>query len=329
MGWLRPHAAAAAHIGPTERYIAAMLLADSATTLPLWLQWNLDPILVIGITAFTFLYFYAATVLRARYGWAETIEPGQVAWFCAGTLVLIFALDSPLDTLGDQYLFSAHMVQHMLIAIVAPPLWLLGTPGWMLAPLLKRRGVLAAMRLLTNPIVAFGLFNADLWLWHAPALYDLTLTNERVHIFEHLTFIALGVLFWWPILSPVPDLLPRISRGFGVLYLFLACQPMVALGALLTFSATPLYQPYVTAPRIWGSTPLGDQQLGGLIMWLPTNIPYVIGLSVLFFQWVGEQDHAERLAAGEFDDEPIEPEPTSGDTVSSIPSSATTTASEK
>ncbi len=299
-----------------------MILAHLASTGSLWLQWNLDPILVLGICGFTGAYFYAATVLRVRYGWAQTIDRGKMVAFCAGTLVLILALNSPLDALGDQYLFSAHMVQHMLIALVAPPLWLLGTPDWMLAPLLRRvGGLLRAMRWLTNPMVAFGLFNADMWLWHAPAIYDLTLASGQLHIFEHVTFIALGVLFWWPVLSPVPDLLPRISRGFGVLYLFLACQPMVALGALLTFSATPLYQPYVTAPRIWGSTPLGDQQLGGLIMWLPSNIPYVIGLSVLFFRWVGEQDRAERLAAGE-SDEPGELDAAPIDTVPSVPSGA-------
>ena len=273
---------------------------DLAT--PLWLQWNFDPILVLGIALFTAAYFYALGPLRRRYGWAETVDRRQVAYFVTGTVLLFLALCSPLDTIGDDYLFSAHMVQHMLLAIVVPPLWLLGTPEWMLAPLFKRPNVLRVAKWLTHPAVAFGVFNADLWLWHAPALYDATLMNEQIHILEHLTFIVFGVLFWWPVLSPVRAL-PRISQGFGVLYSFLACQPMVALGALITFAAAPLYAPYVTAPHIWGTTALGDQQLGGLIMWLPTNIPYVICLSVLFFHWVGEHDRAERAAAGEFDDE--------------------------
>ncbi|MGH2514723.1 MAG: cytochrome c oxidase assembly protein [Ktedonobacterales bacterium] len=272
---------------------------------PLWLQWNFDPFLVLGIALLTAAYFYALGPLRRRYGWAETVDRGQVAWFVSGTLLLFIALCSPLDTLGDDYLFSAHMIQHMLLALVVPPLWLLGTPDWMLAPLFRLASVVRVAKGLTNPVVAFGLFNADMWLWHAPALYDATLANDQIHILEHLTFIVFGVLFWWPILSPVRAL-PRISKGFGILYSFLACQPMVALGALITFAANPLYAPYVTAPRILGSTPLGDQQLGGLIMWLPTNIPYVIALSALFFQWVGDQDHAERAAAGEFEDFPDE-----------------------
>ena len=279
-----------------------MLLADAAeSSAPLWLQWNLDPKLVLGIALFAGAYFYALGPLRRKYGWSDAVDRRKVAYFVAGTILLFLALCSPLDTLGDEYLFSAHMVQHMLISLVCPPLWLLGTPEWMLAPLFRRKNVTRVMRWLTNPIVAFGVFNADIWLWHAPALYDATLVNDNIHILEHLSFIVFGVLFWWPVLSPVRQI-PRISRGFGVLYMFMACQPMVALGALLTFAAHPLYQPYVVAPRIWGSTPLGDQQLGGLIMWLPSNVPYVIALSAMFIQWVSEHDRAEREAAGEFDD---------------------------
>ncbi|HEY7848997.1 MAG TPA: cytochrome c oxidase assembly protein, partial [Ktedonobacterales bacterium] len=162
------------------------------------------------------------------------------------------------------------------------------------------RTVRSVARWLANPIVAFGLFQADIWIWHAPTLYDLTLTNDIVHIFEHLSFLILGIIYWLPILSPTP-LIPRISRGFAILYLFIGCQPMVALGALITFAANPLYTPYVTAPRVWGLSPLSDQQLGGLIMWLPTNIPYLIALSAAFFLWIGEHDREEREAAGEFD----------------------------
>ncbi|MGZ3715449.1 MAG: cytochrome c oxidase assembly protein [Ktedonobacterales bacterium] len=271
----------------------------------LWLRWNFDPILWLGIALFVSAYFYALGPLRRRYKLAESVDSAQAGYFLIGTVIFTAALVSPLDTLGDKYLFSAHMIQHMLISVVVPPLWLLGTPEWMLAPLFRSPVVARVARVLTHPIVAFGLFNGVLWVWHAPALYDATLSNETLHVLEHLIFTATGVLFWWPVLSPVRAL-PRISLGFSILYLFLGCQPMVALGALLTFAAEPLYQPYVVAPPIWGSTPLGDQQLGGLIMWLPTNIPYLVALSVLFFRWVNEHDRAERAAAGEFDpfDEP-------------------------
>lgn len=279
-----------------------MVLARLVSTGDLWLSWNLDPVLVLGIALLTAGYFYGIGPLRRRYRLGPPADERQMASFLAGTVVMAVALVSPLDALGDRYLFSAHMEQHMLLAVVCPPLWLLGTPGWLLAPLLRRRPVLLAARALTNPFVAFFLLNGVLYVWHVPPFYDATLANEQLHIFEHLTFLATGVLFWWPLLSPTPDLLPRLSRPLGVIYLFLACQPMVLLGALLTFAAQPFYRPYVAAPRVWGMSPLADQQLGGLIMWLPTNIPYLIGLSVLFFRWVAERDLAERAAAGEFDD---------------------------
>ncbi len=268
----------------------------------LWLAWTLDPTLLIGLALILGVYLYFSGPGRRRWRLAEQVNRTQALWFVIGWVVLALALLSPLDTLGDEYLFSAHMIQHMLIAVVVPPLLLLGIPAWMVDPLLRRQGVLRVARWVANPIVAFGVFQADIWLWHAPILYDLTLVNGAVHITEHLTFLIFGLLYWLPILSPTP-LIPRISRGFAILYLFIGCQPMVALGALITFASAPLYTPYVTAPRVWGLSPLADQQLGGLIMWLPTNIPYLIALSAAFFLWISDHDQAERLAAGEVDDD--------------------------
>lgn len=266
----------------------------------LWLAWTLDPTLLIGLALILGAYLYAIGPARQRWGLGEPVSRAQVIYFIAGWVTLALSLISPLDTLGDEYLFSAHMIQHMLIAVVAPPLLLLGVPRWLAELPLRTASVRVVIRALANPIVAFGLFQADIWLWHAPALYDLTLANDTVHILEHLTFLIFGIFYWLPILSPTP-LIPRIPRGYAILYLFVGCQPMVALGALLTFAAHPLYSPYVDAPRVWGLSPLNDQQLGGLIMWLPTNIPYVIALSAAFFLWIGEQDRSERAAAGEFD----------------------------
>ncbi len=283
----------------TLAFAATLAHASEGPVGNLWLAWTLDPLLLISLALLLGAYFYALGPLRRRWGVAEPVDRAKVAWFVIGWLVLALALLSPLDTLGDEFLFSAHMIQHMLIAIVAPPLLLLGIPAWMVAPLFKRETVRRAARWVAHPVVAFGIFQADIWLWHAPALYDLTLANDTVHVIEHLSFFLFGLLYWLPVMSPTPAI-PRMSKGFAILYLFVGCQPMVALGALLTFAAQPLYQPYVEAPRVWGLSPLADQQLGGLIMWLPSNIPYLIALSVIFFQWLAERDLAERAAAGEF-----------------------------
>ena len=281
----------------TLAFAATQAHASEGPVGNLWLAWTLDPLLLISLALLLGVYFYALGPLRRRWGVAEPVDRAKVAWFVIGWLVLALALLSPLDTLGDEFLFSAHMIQHMLIAIVAPPLLLLGIPAWMVAPLFKRETVRRAARWVAHPVVAFGIFQADIWLWHAPALYDLTLANDTVHIIEHLSFFLFGLLYWLPVMSPTPAI-PRMSKGFAILYLFVGCQPMVALGALLTFAAQPLYQPYVEAPRVWGLSPLADQQLGGLIMWLPSNIPYLIALSVIFFQWLAERDHGRARGGG-------------------------------
>ncbi len=262
--------------------------------------WNAQPSVILGLLALSGAYLYGVGPLRRRNDWAPAPSRVRVAAFFGGIAVAAVALLSPLDTVGDTYLFSAHMVQHMLLTMVVPPLLLLGTPGWLLRPLLRRPAVARVARGLTWPVVAFALFNGDFWLWHAPALYNLTLENEWLHALEHLTFIATAVLNWFPILSPVPDELPRLPLLNQVLYLFLDCQPMVLLGAGFTFAPQPLYAPYTHAPRIFGMSAATDQQLGGLIMWIPGNFIYIIAMSIVFFHWIDRQgaetERAEREA---------------------------------
>ena len=163
---------------------------------------------------------------------------------------MVVALVSPLHELGDNYLFSAHMVQHLLMTLVAPPLLLLGTPAWLIRPLLSGARVLRVARFLTLPVVAFVLFNTVFALWHVPALYDLALRELGIHILEHLMFLGAGAIMWWPILSPLPEL-PRPQYLVQMLYLFV--QPTVpsVLGALITFSGSVLYDWYAEAPRLW------------------------------------------------------------------------------
>ncbi|HEV2237624.1 MAG TPA: cytochrome c oxidase assembly protein [Ktedonobacterales bacterium] len=261
--------------------------------------WNFAPSIVLGVAALCGAYLYAIGPLRRRLGWGEPVSRGQAAAFFGGTAVLAFALLSPLDRIGDDYLFFVHMIQHMLLMMVAAPLWVLGTPAWLLRVALRRPVARRVARFLTHPAVAFTLFNANFWLWHAPALYDATLSNEWLHAFEHLTFLATGVLNWIPIESPAPDVLPRLSLPGQIVYLFVSCQPMVLLGAGLTFIQAPLYAPYIAGPRIFGVAALTDQQVGGLIMWLPGNAMYLLAISVAFFHWLegsAEARRAEREA---------------------------------
>ncbi len=274
-------------------------MADIGLTF--WLtQWNWEPSIVIGTALLVGLYLYGIGPLRRKYHLAPAVKRSQVVVFLLGVLIMFLALVSPLDELGDSYLFSAHMVQHLFITIVGPPLLLLGTPGWLLQPLLRNRTLFLCARILTFPALAFFLFNADFWLWHAPPLYDATLENQGIHILEHVTFIVFSILYWWPIFSPVEEL-PRLSIGGQILYIFLAGMPTVALGAGLTFSP-PLYAPYLAAPRIWGISAAVDQQLGGLIMWIPGNIFYIVIISILFIRWMQKQDASQRASEANLDE---------------------------
>lgn len=266
--------------------------------LDFWLtQWNLDPSILIGTALIIGLYLYAIGPYRKRRFPQEPIRTGQTIAFLSGMLIMFLALVSPLDELGDSYLFSAHMVQHLILTIIGPPLLLLGTPEWIVKPALHNKVVFKVAKFFTFPVVAFVLYNIDFWLWHAPPLYNATLENQTIHIIEHLTFLFFGLCYWWPIFSPSKDL-PPLSIGGQILYLFLSGMPSVLLGAGLTFTP-PLYAPYIAAPRIWGISAPTDQQLGGLIMWIPVSIFYIVIMSILFIRWMLQQEAKQQAAERE------------------------------
>jgi putative membrane protein len=191
--------------------------------------------------------------------------------------------------LSDRYLFSAHMVQHLLLTLALPPLALAGMPSWMLDALVRPflgvpllRGLL---RRLTRPLGALGAYTVVLVFWHLPGPYGLALTVHGWHVVEHLMLIAGAVLAWWPILS-ASTLLPAIPYGAQILYLFVFGMPMTVVAAMVTASDDVLYHFYAVAPRITSLGALDDQRLGGLIMWVPAGLIPLIAFSVVFFRWV-------------------------------------------
>jgi putative membrane protein len=255
----------------------------------LYTGWSPYPSVLAGAALLAGLFLYAGGPLRRRYGWSSTpLLPGDIGLFLAGDAVLLLALVSPLDRLADRYLFSAHMLQHMLLVFGTAPLLVAGSPGWLLAPLLRRKRIRSLAAALTSAIPAFLVFNGTFLLWHLPALYDLALGSEEWHAFMHLSFLASAVVGWWPVVGRVP-VLQRLSVPLKILYLALSCLPMVALSAFLVFSPSVLYAPYLAAPRIFGLSPLADQQLGGLVMWIPGGLVYAGTAGGLFLRWYGER----------------------------------------
>lgn len=257
-----------------------------------WTKFDVHWSTLIGTALFTGAYLRAVGPLRARHGRARTISPWRVASFLAGSVILVLSLNGPLHDLGDNFLFSAHMVQHLLLTLVVPPLWLIGTPDWLYRPLLERPAVRSAARVLTQPLVAFAIYNVIFAAWHVPRMYELALEHHAVHIVQHLLFIASAVLLWWPAVDPVPEL-SRMGPPLRLLYLFAIGVPMSVISALISLSGTILYPWYSVQPRVLGISPMDDQQLGGLIMWIPGGLVPWIAISIVFFRWANREEKEE------------------------------------
>lgn len=196
------------------------------------------------------------------------------------------ALETPIDTLSDHYLQSVHMLQHVLLGVVAPPLLLLGLSPGMAATLARVPGV----RALTEPPPAMVLPAVVMIGWHVPALYDLT-ERESVHIFEHLTFIGSGVLFWWPVLAATSAQARWQLGEVGKLaYLLIGTFPQDAVAIVLQFSRVPFYGFYAHAPGlIPGWDAVIDQNVAGTILQLAGKTSYLVAAVVIFFRWVARE----------------------------------------
>jgi cytochrome c oxidase assembly factor CtaG len=262
----------------------------------IWSDWSWQPSVILGCLLLAGLYLGAAGPWRRRLQRAAALaeaplSAGQMAWFMGGLLVVLLALISPLDELGDTYLFSAHMVQHMLLVLAAAPMLLLGTPGWMLSPLLRKPLVRRIARWLTQPLIAFLIFNLNYAAWHFPMMYQATLLNENIHILEHLLFLGTAVLNWWPVLGQAQEL-PRLPYPGQMLYLFLDAIPATALGAVLVFASGPIYPFYVSAAHPFGLSAYADQEVGGLIMSSVGGLVYLAALGGAFMAWLAQEEHA-------------------------------------
>jgi putative membrane protein len=239
---------------------------------------------VIGLSAIWALWIYRA---RAH---APLHRPTnfQSVVFPLGLVVMFFALNGPVHDISDYYLFTGHMVQHLVLTIVVPPLMLLGTPGWMLRPALRNPIVNSVAKRITTPRAAFTIFNVILAAWHLPPLYNSAMFHHEVHIIQHLMFLVGAVIMWWPMLSPLPEL-PRLSYPGQMLYSFLMTLPMTIVSVFIVYADHVLYPAYASAPRLWNLSPLEDQRLGGLIMWIPGGLFFYLLTSVIFVRWSSSQ----------------------------------------
>lgn len=245
---------------------------------------------VLGIVAGLAVgYFYAMrrlAPLHAARG-EPTVTRRQVLWFVGGLVVFFVSRSWPLHDIGDDSLFTFHMIEHLLLALVVPPMLLKGVPWWLMRMLVMP--LLPVMRVLTKPAVALVLFNLVLVVIHVPQVVELMLVSEAAHLGLHLLWIAVSMLMWWPVIGPIPDL-PKLSPFASMGYLFLQSLVPTIPASFLTFAETPVYDAYVGLPRLWGLSVLDDQLIAGLIMKIGGGLFLWTVITAIWFTWAAEEE---------------------------------------
>jgi cytochrome c oxidase assembly factor CtaG len=257
-----------------------------------------DPLVWIGLFASAWLYARGLERIWRRAGVGRGVRRWQAGCFAAGWATLAVAMVTPIHPLGEV-LFSVHMVQHELLMALAAPLLVLGRPlipmlwavpiGWRrgLGRWARGGAVQGGWKAVTGPFAAFLLHGAAVWLGHLPAAYESSLRSDVLHTLQHASFLGTGLLFWWAVVHGREG---RMGYGASVFYIFATAMHTSALGALLTFSGAAWYPAYAGPAAAWGLTPLEDQQLAGLIMWVPAGISYLVAALALMAAWMRESE---------------------------------------
>lgn len=219
----------------------------------------------------------------------------QMVAFGGGLLTLWLGADWPLHDLGEGYLYSVHMSQHLLFTLVAPPLLLLGTPAWLARELLRPPRLFAVVSRLARPVPALIVFNALIVVTHWPAFVDFTLRSEVSHFAAHTAIFGSALLMWCPVAAPLPELRP-LSPPAQMLYLFLQSIVPTVPASFLVFAERPIYRFYETVPRLWGLSAGEDQRIGGLLMKLGGGVLLWAIIAVIFFRWHAEEESNDRSA---------------------------------
>jgi putative membrane protein len=257
-------------------------------------EWTFDPWILTPLLVSASLYAAGVFVLWRRAGWGRGIQPWQTAAYTGGWLALTAALVSPLHWLGE-HLFTFHMIEHEIVMVLAAPLvaaarplgalmW--GLPKWLrisLSRVLRTRPAARLWRFLTRPLNATVLHGIAIWIWHAPLLFDAAVTHDPVHRLQHLSFLLTALLFWW-------SLIRRADYGVAVGHLFVTMLHTSVLGALMALAPRVLYQVQTADALSWGLTPLEDQQLAGVMMWVPAGTVYAGAALAFAALWISQSD---------------------------------------
>ena len=256
------------------------------------LHWTFSPAILIPIGAYAWFWIRRYREVRRTSG-PRGASARHLAAFIGSIVVLVAALVSPLDGLGEDYLFSGHMVQHLLLGDIAPLLMLLSLSRVIMRPVTRRlQAIERGLGPLAHPATALVLWLGLVYLWHFPALYDAALEHPAVHALQHVSFFTAGTLVWWPLIQPVP-MRHRLAGMWTFAYIATAKFGLASLGLYLTWTNTVAYTYYEHVPRIWGLSAITDQNVGGAIMMVEQSVVLVTVLAVLFGRMLNQSEQEE------------------------------------
>lgn len=253
---------------------------------------------VLGLVAALVVgYVYGIRVLAERHAprGEPVVTTRQIAWFITGIVAFLVVETWPFHDIGEQSLFTFHMIEHLTVALIVPPALLKGVPWWLLR--LAIRPVIPVIRFMTGPVVAIVFFNAVLALIHVPSVLEAMLSSEPVHFVFHLLLLVSATFMWWPVIGPIPDL-PKLRPEAAMGYLFLQSLVPTIPASFLTFGEEVVYKVYETFPRLWGLDVLNDQLVAGLIMKIGGGAVLWTAIAVIFFKWAAEEERSGAVNTG-------------------------------
>ena len=268
-------------------------LRQSARVTHPQVHWNLSPTILVALGLYSGIYLWRWRGARREEG-GRGAGAVQLACFAVALTALTAAVVSPIDGLGEDYLFSMHMLQHILLGDIAPVLLLLALSRVIMRPATRRLvRVERALGRLAHPLTGLFLWFGLIYLWHIPAMYDAAAESEAVHALEHASFFTAGIALWWPLIQPVP-MRTRMTGLWPFAYIGAAKAGLAGLGLYLTWSKSLAYDHYESVPRIWGLTVIEDQNVGGAMMMLEQSVVLLIAFVVLFVRMLGQSEADER-----------------------------------
>jgi len=254
-----------------------------------WLDWHLHADVVLLCVTLIGAYLYAINVLRPRLSDAGRVRGTQVVLYFSGVFSILVATGTPIHDLSEQYLLSMHMLQHLLLTLVAPPLLIAGVPGWLWEAMLGGRRVLPITKVVLNPLVTFGVFNFLIVVTHLPSVVDYALREHWFHFVVHAGLVGSALMMWWPVVGGIEGA-PRLTYPYQMAYLFVQSLLPAVIASFITFSRTAAYEFYEQAPRVWGISAVEDQQVAGAIMKTSGTLILWSFIGVAFFRWYAKEE---------------------------------------